>query len=154
MTGKEFFHRIKPGLPKRALLFVAAAVWTAAGGMLLLKGISLFLNFNHLLWMKIVISIIGGSLFYLLLFSRISRKHTIRIRNLKYENPCLFSFFNFRSYFLMALMITSGVLLRKSGIVSPEFLSILYVTMGIPLFLSSIRFYYAGIYYSEDEKVV
>jgi hypothetical protein len=46
-------------------------------------------------------------------------------------------------------MITSGVLLRKSGLLSPEYLSVLYVTMGIPLFLSAFRFYYYGIFYDE-----
>jgi hypothetical protein len=154
MTGREFFHIIKPGLPKRTLFYVAAVVWTIAGGMLLFKGISLFLNYNNLLWLKIMISSICGILFYLLLFSGISRKHTIRIRNLKNEKPCLFSFFNFRSYLLMASMIISGMMLRKSGIISPAYLSVLYVTMGIPLFLSSVRFYYAGIYYNENERIV
>jgi hypothetical protein len=48
---------------------------------------------------------------------------------------------------MMAVMISSGILLRKSGIVSPEYLSVLYVTMGIPLFLSALRFYYYEIYY-------
>ena len=154
MTGREFFHLIKPGLSKRSLLFIAAVVWTIAGGMLLFKGISLFLNFDHLLWVKTMISITAGTLFYLLLFSRISRKQTMRIRNLKYDDPCLFSFFNFRSYLLMTLMIMSGIILRKSGFLSPEYLSVLYVTMGIPLFLSSVRFYYAGIYYNENERIV
>jgi len=44
-------------------------------------------------------------------------------------------------------MISMGVFLRKSGIVSPFYLSVLYVTMGIPLFASAFRFYYSGIYY-------
>ena len=48
---------------------------------------------------------------------------------------------------MMAVMITSGVILRKTGVVSPEYLSVLYVTMGIPLFLSALRFYYYEIFY-------
>jgi hypothetical protein len=48
---------------------------------------------------------------------------------------------------MMAVMIVMGVFLRKSGIVSPFYLSVLYVTMGIPLFVSALRFYYSGIYY-------
>ena len=44
-------------------------------------------------------------------------------------------------------MISMGVFLRKSGIVSPFYLSVLYVTMGIPLFASDFRFYYSGFYY-------
>lgn len=47
----------------------------------------------------------------------------------------------------MMMMITSGIVLRKSGIIPPQYLSILYITMGIPLLVSSIRFYYYGIFY-------
>jgi hypothetical protein len=143
----NLLQTLKPSIPKRYLLFVAGVVWTFAGGILLYKGISLFRIYRDLLWLKITISIFGGGLFYLLMFSKISFKHAWRIINLKYDRPCLFSFFNIRSYILMTIMITSGVLLRKSGFISPEYLSVLYVTMGIPLFLSALRFYYYGIYY-------
>lgn len=143
----NLLQTLKPSIPRRYLLFVAGIVWTLAGGMLLYKGISLFRIYRELLWLKIMISIIGGGLFYLLLFSKISLKHAWRIINLKNENPCVFSFFNIRSYIMMAIMITSGIILRKSGIISPEYLSVLYVTMGIPLFLSALRFFYYEIYY-------
>lgn len=143
----NLLESLKPSIPRRYLLFVAGVVWTLAGGMLLYKGISLFRIYRELLWLKIMISIIGGGLFYLLLFSKISLKHAWRIINLKNENPCVFSFFNIRSYIMMAIMISSGIILRKSGIISPEYLSVLYVTMGIPLFLSALRFFYYEIYY-------
>jgi len=143
----NLLESLKPSIPRRYLLFVAGVVWIFAGGILLYKGISLFRIYRDLLWLKIMISIIGGGLFYLLLFSKISLKHAWRIINLKNENPCVFSFFNIRSYIMMAIMITSGIILRKSGIISPEYLSVLYVTMGIPLFLSALRFFYYEIYY-------
>jgi len=143
----NLLQSLKPAIPKRYLLFVAGVVWTLAGGMLLYKGISLFRIYRELLWLKITISILGGGIFYLLLFSKISLKHAWRIINLENENPCMFAFFNIRSYIMMAVMITSGVILRESGIISPEYLSVLYVMMGIPLFLSALRFYYYEIYY-------
>ena len=143
----EFIQVIKPKLARRGLLFIAAAAWTFAGGILLFKGITLLCQFSNFLWPKILISLGGGGLFYWFLFSKISFRHAWRIIDLKTDSPCLFSFFNFRSYIIMAAMITSGLLLRKSGIISPGFLSVLYATMGIPLFLSAFRFYYYGIYY-------
>jgi hypothetical protein len=143
----NFLQQFKPAIPKRYLLFAAGVVWTLAGGMLLYKGISLFRIYRELLWLKITISIIGGGLFYILMFSKISFKHAWRIINLKYDKPCMFAFFNIRSYIMMAIMISSGIILRKSGIISLEYLSVLYVTMGIPLFLSALRFYYYEIYY-------
>jgi hypothetical protein len=145
---------LKPELPRRYLLFIAAFVWTFAGCMLLYKGSSLFLDYPDYFWLRLVGSAIGGALFYLLLFSKISFKHTRRIVNLKHSRPCLFSFFNLKSYILMTVMITSGILLRKSGMVAPEYLSILYITMGIPLFLSAFRFYYYGIFYGEAMELM
>ena len=144
-----FFESIKPKLPKRYLLFIAGVVWTFAGGMLLTKGIGLLSAELHYLWIKLVIATVGGIAFYLLLFSKISLKHAKRILGLKHEFPCLFSFFNFTSYGLMAVMISGGILIRKTGIISPEYLPVFYITMGIPLFLSAIRFYNYGIRYSE-----
>lgn len=143
----NYFQTLKPRLPKRYLLFIAALVWTFAGGMLLFKGISLYVSDSRYLLLRILISIVCGSLFYLLMFSKISTKHTKRIMNLKIEKPCMFSFFNFKAYIMMAIMISGGILLRRSGIVPPFYLSLIYTTMGIPLFLSSIRFYNYGFNY-------
>jgi hypothetical protein len=132
---------------RRFLLFTAAFVWTFAAFMLLSRGISLSYNIKSSFWLKIIISLSAGGLFYLLLFSKISRKHISRIINLKNDNSCLFSFFSIRSYILMIIMITSGILLRRSGIIKPEYLALGYITMGIPLMVSAFRFYYHGINY-------
>lgn len=75
----KILKAIKPGIPKRYLLFVAAFMWTFAGGMLFLRGFSMLILFPRLLWIKILISIIAGLIFYILLFSKISLKHTQRI---------------------------------------------------------------------------
>jgi hypothetical protein len=138
---------LKPGIPKRYLLFVAGMVWTFAGGMLLFKGICIFKNYQDFLWLKITGSTIAGILFYLFLFSKISVKHIHRIFGLDNDRPCLFSFFNLKSYILMSVMITSGILLRKFEVISLNYLSVLYVTMGIPLSISAFRFYYYGLFF-------
>ena len=143
----NFLETIKPGIPKRYLLFLAALAWTCAGGILLFKGVSIIVRFRYFNWTVIAISIFAGINFYLFLFSKISLKHANRIIRLKIKLPCMFSFFNFWSYLIMAVMITSGILLRRSGLISPQDLSVVYITMGIPLFLSAIRFYYYGIFY-------
>lgn len=149
IARNSIFQILKPGIPKRYLLFVAAFVWTFAGSMLLFRGFSSLILFPKLLGLKIFISLMGGIVFYIVLFSKISRKHTRRIILLQIERPCLFSFFNLRSYILMTLMISVGITLRKTGIIPLEYLSAFYVTMGIPLFLSSLRFYYNGFYYEK-----
>jgi len=148
----KILKAIKPGIPKWYLLFVAAFMWTFAGGMLFLRGFSMLILFPRLLWIKILISIIAGLIFYILLFSKISLKHTQRILKMEIEKPCFFSFFNFRSYIMMVIMICIGVTLRKTGIVPIEYLSVFYVTMGIPLSMSAFRFYYNGFRYQKIHK--
>jgi hypothetical protein len=138
---------LKPGVPKRTLLFVAAVIWTFAGSMLLFKGFKMMDAGGRALWLELVLTLIGGLIFYWKMFSKISFKHAHRILNLKENYPCLFSFFNIRSYLLMALMISMGITLRTTGWVAPGHLSYLYLTMSVPLLLSSVRFYYTGLYY-------
>jgi hypothetical protein len=144
----NFVQLIKLNFPKRYLLFCAAFVWTFAGGMLLFKGILILYKINLFLGLRIIVSTIGGLIFYLALFSKISLKHARRIIELKNDKPFLFAFFSIKSYILMIIMITSGILLRMSGIISQQNLSVVYLTMGIPLFLSAFRFYYYGFYYN------
>jgi len=136
-----------PRVSKNYLLLIAALVWTFAGGMLLFRGFTFKIGVPENWTLKLIISAILGLLFYGLLFTRISKKHVIRIQNMEITNPVIFSFFNFRSYLMMFLMITLGITLRLSGVVSPEFLALMYITMGIPLLMSSFRFYYSFFRY-------
>ena len=130
-----------PRVSKRYLLLIAALVWTFAGSMLLFRGYAMTNPFPVHWVMRFGLCIIAGLLFYRLMFDKISSKHVLRIRNLAIEQPGVFSFFNGRSYIMMFSMITLGITLRKSGIVAPEYLSLMYITMGVPLLLSSVRFY-------------
>jgi len=154
MQIQKIIRNIKPGVPKRYLMFLAAFVWTFAGGMLLYKG-SVFLrqSANHI-WLKLIISAAGGTLFYLVMFSKISLKHALRILKLEQQKPCIFSFFSVKSYILMSVMISLGIFLRTSGLVSVNYLSVLYVTMGIPLFASAFRFYYFAFLFNKISRKI
>jgi hypothetical protein len=132
---------VKPSVPKRYLMFVAALVWLFAGSMLFIKGFSFMLeNFQYIV-VKLLISFGLGSLFFAFMFSKIVAKHVARILNIKHEKPCLFSFFNWRSYLMMGSMIALGVLLRTFHLVPMVYLSCFYIAMGIPLLFSSWRFF-------------
>lgn len=134
-------YRLTPRVSKHYLLLVAALVWTFAGGMLLYRGFVVNKPLPSYWEVKLSLCIVAGLLFFKLLFNRISAKHVLRIKNLPIERPVIFSFFNLKSYLMMFSMITMGVTLRKTGAVSPEYLSFMYITMGIPLLMSSFRFY-------------
>jgi hypothetical protein len=154
---KSIIYGLKPGVPKRWLLLVAAIVWTFAGSMLLMKGLGYTIRFSDLLAIRYIIAGIAGLLFFQLLFSKISLKHINRIRTLDIVKPCIFSFFNFRSYILMGGMITMGIMLRHFSFINKNLLYTFYVAMGIPLLMSAIRFYIAwGTYYSflKSENII
>ena len=142
----NLLETFKPAIPRRYLTFVAAFVWLYAGGMLLFKGVS-FLDYTQsFLILKLIISTVLGLLFFMLLFTKIAAKHVSRILNIKYEKPCLFSFFNWKSYFMMGSMITLGVLLRVFKVVPIQQLSFLYLVMGIPLLISAFKFFNVGLH--------
>ncbi len=133
-------------IDKRHLLFVAAIVWLIASGMLFWRGTVYFVPING--WkLETIGSFVGGILFFRLLFDRISSKHISRIISLSKSRPTIFSFFSKRSYFLMMLMISGGLLLRYSHVAPNYDLSFFYFFMGIPLFLSAIRFFKAWMHY-------
>jgi len=108
-----------PRLHKKYLFFIAALLWTFAGIMLFVRGLSLFTHSIHYFGLRIVVCLLAGSVFYLLMFAKLSVKHTQRIMDLKMDKPCLFSFFGIRSYLVMIVMITAGITVRKLGIVAP-----------------------------------
>jgi hypothetical protein len=135
-----------PRISRHHLLLVAACMWLFAGGMLLWRSVAYFRPISGWLWL-LMLSFMGGLLFFWGMFLRISNKHIRRIREMKAERPCLFSFFNLRSYGIMAVMISGGVGLRTSHVVALPYLSLFYLFMSIPLLLSAGRFVRAWLIY-------
>ena len=113
-----FLSAFVPRVSKRYLLLVAALVWTFAGGMLLFRGFSTDHSTETNWTLKIVFCLVGGLLFYKVMFDRISSKHVKRIKSMETERPVVFSFFNLKSYIMMFSMITMGVTFRLTGLVS------------------------------------
>jgi len=139
----SYTKKFKPSVSRHNLLFIAGISWTMAGGMLMWRGLDYELKHPEHLWLNILIGIGIGVPFYIILFARISRKHIKRIMGLSIPYPCAFSFFNTRSYILMMLMITAGILLRRFSLVNNEYLFTFYIGMAMPLLISAFRFYYA-----------
>jgi hypothetical protein len=76
-------------------------------------------------------------------FLKVAWENIRRIRGGK-DRACLFSFQAWKSYLLIAVMITIGVMLRNSVLPKP-YLAVLYTSIGGGLFLSSFH-YYAQFY--------
>ena len=140
---ENFLQKYKPGVSRRTLLFIAGCVWTIAGGILIARGLIKLITSNHFLLLEFLSGFLFGILFYLLLFARISTKHINRINMIKIEDPGVFSFFNLRSYFMMIIMITGGIGLRKLNVINPDILYSFFLAMGLPLLISAYRFFYS-----------
>lgn len=138
---KNFFRHLTPRVSKRTLFFIAGIVWTIAGGILLYRGMLMMMGNGSFYYVPFAISVLGGILFYVFLFSKISVRYVEHIRSITHERPSAFSFFDRKGYFMMLGMITLGISLRSSGLVPASIMSVVYVTMGIPLAISSFNFY-------------
>jgi hypothetical protein len=133
-------ERFKPAVSKSFLLFLAGFIWIAVGIMLtsfatrwlIAYGKSLALLYAAVgLGLSLVIHHYG--------FLRIVDKNLGRISKMEGKR-CAFSFITWRSYIIVAMMITMGIMLRHSAI-PKQYLSILYIGIGMALILSSIRYF-------------
>lgn len=146
-TLKIILNKIKPGVPKRVLFFLAAAVWGFASSRILKIGVTDIINYSSLYLVNFVIGITGCYFFFKYVFYKMYKKHTKRIVNMKIEKPCMFSFFDLKGFGIMIFMITGGITLRKSNIIPAAYMGTFYITLGLSLLLAAVSFLYAGFRY-------
>ena len=135
----------KPSVNKQVLLLLAGFLWIAVGIMLLHYSYRwLFIaHDNH--WL--VFSGIGIGLAMLIHhfgFLKIVDRNLQRILPME-GKKCVFSFMPWKSYLMISVMMTTGILLRHSSIPKP-YLSVLYTGVGLALILSSVRYLRMLIY--------
>jgi hypothetical protein len=136
-------ERFKPGIPKGQLYFVACAVWSVAGMVLCYRGgVALVRGKAPAL---AIAGLVAGVAFYRFMFVRIPRRHIGRIDSSPHQSPCAFSFLDWKGYGMMALMISLGVTLRMSHVVSDSVLGVLYISMGVALLISALEFAKVGM---------
>jgi hypothetical protein len=135
-----FFKRIKPTVPKYLLIALAGLMWSTVGVTLCsmayywLKGVDCLTAFPFGLF-GIILSLAA----YRFGFSGIARKNIDRIFLLP-EKGCIFAFQAWKSYLIIVVMITLGIILRHSPI-PKHYLAIVYTTIGGALLLSSLHYY-------------
>ena len=72
-------------------------------------------------------------------FLKVAGKNLDRIAELP-TRPCIFSFISWRSWLLVAFMISLGITLRHSPM-PKEYLAVIYMGIGLGLLLSGIRYF-------------
>ena len=94
-------------------------------------------------WWAILLMFLGTfavlGLFHVM-FGKMVKKHTARIRNYeqKLQNPL--RFFDLKSYLIMAFMIALGITLRVSGVVPNWFIAFFYTGLGSALVIAGLGF--------------
>jgi hypothetical protein len=126
----------KPAASRRTHLLLAACMWSVVGVLLLFFGARWAMEYH---WgvLLLLIAVVAGTLKSRMILDRTARRIVDRIRS-QDDRRCIGGFLSLRSWFLVAVMMASGRLLRASP-VSHAFVGVLYAAIGTALMFSSRR---------------
>lgn len=135
-----FLIRYNPAVTNRWLIVLAGATWGIVGLLLCRYSYGWLspLQFDH----AILFALVGAAISIVVHrygMSKIARKNIDRLVAIS-GKKCIFGFLTWKSYAIIALMVTMGVTLRHSA-VPKDYLSLLYTSMGGALLLGSIQYY-------------
>lgn len=143
--------QLKPAVPKRWLFFLAAAVWAYAAYRIFKLAIRFVPEGPFPIWLEIALGLIGFAVFFNFVFLKVSRKHILRIAAMEEKNPCLFAFFGWKSYLLIAIMATMGIFFARFELLPLYLQGIFYIALSGSLFMSAIMFINAGLLYEDKD---
>lgn len=137
MAGLD--KKFKPAVPKKVLMVIAGAMWCCVGIMLASMAVRWLYIYEGNPWPFTTLGVITALIIHHFGFLKIVDKNLGRISRLS-GKPCIFSFISWKSYFIITIMVAMGIILRRIPI-PKQYLSILYLGIGLALFLSSIRYF-------------
>ena len=136
-TGRRNF---KPGVKKRFLYIISGLMWVVVGIILMNFAHTWLMEFDgNRRWLFSLSGFVLALIIHHFGFLRVVDKNLGRIKPMD-EKPCLFAFMSWKSYLLILVMMTFGILLRHTGL-PHQYLAIIYIGIGFGLFLSSIRYF-------------
>ena len=123
---------------KRYLLLIASLVWLFAGIKVLNLGLEAYkTNFSAL---NVLLSIAVFIAFWFMVFNRLVNKHTARIKAYQEEKRYFWNFFDLKSFIIMAIMMTGGILIRKYQLLDMNFIAFFYTGIWSALSLAGAKF--------------
>jgi hypothetical protein len=131
-------ERWKPAVRTWVLLALAGALWLVVGGMLVSMAVGWLRAAPGARALPIAVGGAGALVIHHLGFLRIVDRNLGRIRAMA-GTRCVFAFMPARSYLLIAVMMATGIALRRSRLPRP-LLAGLYLAIGGALVLSSLRY--------------
>jgi hypothetical protein len=134
------FEKFKPAVKKPILLLLSGLMWFGVGVMLNMFAVHWLIAYgNSFGFLFAGIGFIAALFIHHFGFLKLADKNLGRISYLK-DKPCVFSFMSWRSYLIVVVMVTLGITLRHSSI-PKQYLSVIYIGIGLALILSSIRYF-------------
>lgn len=121
------------------LLLIAAAVWFAAGANIAHIGLEEY-ALGYVSALNIALSIVVGVVFWFMAFHKLTVKHTARIAGYGEERQLFVKFFDKRSFAIMAVMMTGGILIRSLHLLPDVFIAVFYTGLGTALALAGLLF--------------
>lgn len=119
----------------KSLAFIAGIIWLIAGFNVCRIGVVSWMDCD-----ATTIGMIVGCVVTLILFStmfvKMLVKNVRRIRTLEAEKRRVWHMMPVKSYVIMAVMITFGVLLRRCPVMPTSFIAAFYVGLGSSLMLA------------------
>jgi len=130
----------KPSASRPLLFLTAGLLWTLAGSWLCYLAFSWLKasGVDHWQYHALAGAILGIAA-YLTVFAQIAKKNIARLKDLP-EKSCFFAFQAWRSYLVIILMVSLGVILRHSDI-PRHWLAVAYLTIGGALLGASLQYY-------------
>lgn len=135
-------------IEKTNLLLLASFVWLAAGLNVLKIGITTYAD-HHMVW-NYFWSFVVFCFFWWMIFSKMARKHTRRIQSYECEKQFFWKFFDLKSFFIMAFMMTLGITIRAFQLFPEQFIAVFYTGLGAALSLAGLLF---GWYYIKIKRL-
>jgi hypothetical protein len=130
----------KPAVRKEVLLVLSGAMWIAVGFLLCSFAYTWLSGFQGAYRpLFAILGIIAALIIHHFGFLRVVDKNLGRITHME-GKPCIFAFLSWKSYLMVAVMMTLGITLRHSSI-PRQYLAVLYSGIGLALILSSIRYF-------------
>ena len=135
------YLRLKPAVNRKWLILISALMWSAVGIFLNILSFGWLKSYNKIqLIITITIGLFTGLIIAKYGFNIIAKKNIDRI--LEYpKEACVFAFQEWKSYILIAFMMSMGIFMRTSGLIPKTILAPMYIGIGTALFLASFNYY-------------
>ena len=131
-----------PATKKVWLHLTAGLMWSGVGILLTIFAITWFeLVHSWTVLLLISASLLLAACIYFFGFSKLASSNIQRIIRIPKERVCLFAFQKWTSYPLVVVMIFMGIYLRRYSPIPKPDLAILYLGIGLSLFISSFQYY-------------